>query len=85
MGIAFIGMFTLAALVLMFRAGRLRYGKAVPLAFSSFLLVFQLFQIASTVFNQDFFFGPVEHFVLSAMILSAAMHQFSNNRSMQYI
>lgn len=85
MGIVFIGLFTLAAMILMYRANRIRRGKAVPLAFSSFLLAFQLFQASSIIFHQGFFFGPAEHFVLSAMILGAALHQFSTNRSLQYI
>lgn len=85
MGIVFIGVFTLAALGIIYRGNRLRRGKAVPMAFSSFLLAFQLFQMLSHIATHSFFFNTVEHFVLSSLILGATLHQLSNSRSMQYI
>ena len=85
MGIAFIIVFTLSALLLLKRALKFRQGKAVPLAFSSFLLAFQLFQVLSFTVSSQFFFGVAEHFVLSSMIVGATIHQFSSSRSMQYI
>jgi hypothetical protein len=85
MGIVFIGMFLLAAGLLTMRALRVREGKAVPLALTTLLVAVQVVQILSYVVNGAFLFGTLEHFVISALLVAATVHNFATHKSMQYI
>jgi hypothetical protein len=85
MGIVFIGIFLFAAGLMTLRAFRVREGKAVPLALTTLLVGVQFVQILSFIVNGAFLFGTLEHFVISALLVGATVHNFATHKSMQYI
>lgn len=85
MGIVFIGMFMIAAAIMVLRSTKMREGKGTPLALTTLLVAIQVVQILSFAVNGAFLFGHLEHFVISALLVGAAVHSFATHKSMYYI
>lgn len=85
MGIVFVSMFMLTAGLLILRAHRVREGVAVPLALTTLLVAIQVVQVLSLIVNGAFLFGNLEHFILSALLVGATVHNFATHKSMHYI
>lgn len=84
MGIVFIGMFMLAALVLMVRGLRLHSGKAVPVVLCLALMTIQALQLAYALGKVNFRFTFTEHLVLSLLFATVAFIDLTRQKRLLY-
>jgi hypothetical protein len=85
MGIEFVGMFMLAACVLLIRGLRLKAGKAVPVTLSALLMLVQAIQLLGISFEGLFKFTLPEHLFISSIVVLTTMVDFARRKRVEFI
>jgi hypothetical protein len=85
MGIEFVGMFMLAASVLLIRGLRLKSGKAVPVTLSALLMLIQAVQLLGISMEGLFKFTTPEHLFLSCIIVLTTLVDFARRKRVEFI
>jgi hypothetical protein len=85
MGIEFVGMYMLAAGVLLIRGLKLNSGKAVPVILSVLLILVQTIQLLGLTLEGLFQFTIPEHIFVSGMILLTGVIDLARRRRVEFI